>query len=303
MSKKQFLRRHILIIGKLRKKPADFDEIDRYLQLQSEIEGENYNLTIRTFQRDIKEIQSLYNIDITYNRSEAVYEITEDANEERNERLFESFELYNALNVSDNLSRDIIFEKRRPLGTENLHGLLHSIKNKLQIAFKYEKYWGENNGIEARNVSPLALKESRYRWYLIALDKKDGHIKSFGLDRISDLEISSIKFNHTENEKVDSLFKYSFGVTNDPGIPEKIILSLSPGQGRYIKSLPLHSSQKEILSNDKEYRIELMIHPTYDFIMEILSLGREVKVIKPESLQLEIIKILKDSLESYTSEN
>lgn len=299
MSKKQFLRRHILIIGKLRKKPADFDEIDRYLQLQSEIEGENYILTIRTFQRDIKEIQSLYNIDITYNRSEAVYEITEDANEERNERLFESFELYNALNVSDNLSRDIIFEKRRPLGTENLHGLLHAIKNKLQIAFKYEKYWGENNGIEARNVSPLTLKESRYRWYLIALDKKDGHIKSFGLDRISDLEISSIKFNHTENEKVDSLFKYSFGVTNDPGIPEKIILSLSPGQGRYIKSLPLHSSQKEILSNDKEYRIELMIHPTYDFIMEILSLGREVTVIQPESLKEEIVNIIGATLKKY----
>ncbi len=267
--------------------------------MQSEIEGENYNLTIRTFQRDIKEIQSLYNIDITYNRSEAVYEITEDANEERNERLFESFELYNALNVSDNLSRDIIFEKRRPLGTENLHGLLHAIKNKLQIAFKYEKYWGENNRIEVRNVSPLALKESRYRWYLIALDKKDGHIKSFGLDRISDLEISSLKFNATENEKVDSLFKYSFGVTNDPGIPEKIILSLSPGQGRYIKSLPLHSSQKEILNNDKEYRIELMIHPTYDFIMEILSLGREVTVIQPESLKEEIVNIIGDALKKY----
>jgi predicted DNA-binding transcriptional regulator YafY len=303
MSKKQFLKRYILIIGKLRKKPASFEEIDRYLQLQSEIDGENYVISKRTFQRDLQEIQSLYNIVILFNRSENTYEITEDANEERNERLIESFELYSALNVSDNLSRDIIFEKRRPLGTENLHGILHAIKNKLQIAFKYEKYLGENNGIEARNVSPLALKESRYRWYLIALDKKDGHIKSFGLDRISDLEISSIKFNPTENEKVDSLFKYSFGVTNDPGIPEKIILSLSPEQGKYIKSLPLHVSQKELVNNNNEYRIELTIHPTYDFIMEILSLGREVKVIKPESLQLEIIKILKDSLESYTSEN
>jgi proteasome accessory factor B len=299
MSKKQFLKRYILIIGKLRKKPASFDEIDRYLQLQSEVDGENYTISKRTFQRDLQEIQSLYNIVILFNRSENNYEITEDANEERNERLFESFELYSALNVSDSLSSDIIFEKRRPFGTENLHGLLHAIKNKLQIAFKYEKYWGENNGIEARNVSPLALKESRYRWYLIALDKKDGHIKSFGLDRISDLEISSLKFNATENEKVDSLFKYSFGVTNDPGIPEKIILSLSPGQGRYIKSLPLHSSQKEILNNDKEYRIELMIHPTYDFIMEILSLGREVTVIQPESLKEEIVNIIGDTLKKY----
>lgn len=301
MSKKQFLKRYILIIGKLRKKPSSFNEIQRYLQLQSEIDGENYNVSIRTFQRDLQEIQSLYNIEISYNRSEEVYIITEDANEDRNERLIESFELFNALNVSDNLSRNIIFEKRRPLGTENLHGLLHTIKNKLQISYKYEKYWGDNTGAEQRTVWPLALKESRYRWYLIALDQKDNKIKSFGLDRISDLEIGKIKYDYPEIEKVDNLFKYSFGVTNDPGIPKKIVLSLSPEQGRYIKSLPLHSSQKEIISNEKEYRISLMLHPTYDFIMEILSLGREVKVIEPESLRKEIVKILEDTMKKYLS--
>jgi predicted DNA-binding transcriptional regulator YafY len=236
---------------------------------------------------------------ISYNRSEEVYTITEDANEERNERLIESFELFNALNVSDNLSGNIIFEKRRPLGTENLHGLLHSIKNKLQISYLYEKYWGETSGTEQRTVWPLALKESRYRWYLIALDKKDSRIKSFALDRISDLVITKTKYNYPEIDKVDTLFKYSFGVTNDPGIPKKIVLSFSPEQGRYIKSLPLHSSQKEIVNNEKEYRIALMLHPTYDFIMEILSLGREVKVLEPESLKEEIITVLKDTLLKY----
>ena len=299
MSKKQFLKRYILIIGKLRKKPSSFNEIQRYLQLQSEIDGENYNVSIRTFQRDLQEIQSLYNLEISYNRSEEVYVITEDANEERNERLIESFELFNALNVSDNLSRNIIFEKRRPLGTENLHGLMHTIKNNLQISYQYEKYWGESSGTEQRTVWPLALKESRYRWYLIALDKKDSKIKSFGLDRISDLEITKIKYDYPEIDKVDTLFKYSFGVTNDPGIPKKIVLSFSPEQGRYIKSLPLHSSQKEIVNNEIEYRIALMLHPTYDFIMEILSLGREVKVLEPESLKEEIITVLNDTLLKY----
>lgn len=298
MSKKQFLKRYILIIGKLRKKPAGFDEIQRYLQLQSEIDGENYTISIRTFQRDLQEIQSLYDIEISYNRSEAVYEITEDANEERNERLIESFEIFNALNVSDNLSRHIIFEKRRPLGTENLHGVLHAIKNKLQITFSYEKYWGDASEIANRKVWPLALKESRYRWYLLALDQKDSKIKSFGLDRLSSLEISNKNFNYPANE-INHLFKYSFGVTNDPGIPKRIVLSFTPEQGRYIKSLPLHISQKELISNKNEYRIELMIHPTYDFIMEVLSLGREVKVIEPESLRKEIVNILQDTVKMY----
>lgn len=298
MSKKQFLKRYILIIGKLRKKPAGFDEIQRYLQLQSEVDGENYNVSVRTFQRDLQEIQSLYDIEISYNRSQGVYEITEDANEERNERLIESFELFNALNVSDNLSKHIIFERRRPLGTDNLHGLLHAIKNKLQINYAYEKFWENASDKQHRTVWPLALKESRYRWYLIALDQKDNKIKSFGLDRISDLEIGKTKYDF-ETGNIDELFKYSFGVTNDPGIPKKIVLSFSAEQGRYVKSLPLHHSQKEIINTPDEYRIELMLHPTYDFIMEILALGREVKVIEPKSFQKEILSSMRDAIKRY----
>ena len=47
----------------------------------------------------------------------------------------------------------------------------------------------------------------------------------------------------------------------------------------------MHHSQKIIIDNERECRIELLIYPTYDFVMELLSLGAEVKVIEPKSLQ------------------
>ena len=81
--------------------------------------------------------------------------------------------------------------------------------------------------------------------------------------------------------------------------PQKIILEFSSFQANYIKSLPLHSSQK-ILSDDENCCIiELFIYPTYDFIMEILSMGKEVKVIEPQSLVVAIKQILTDSLKKY----
>ena len=134
MSKKQFLKRYSLIINKLRKKASSFEEIQKYLADQSINDDENYEISIRTFQREIKEIASTYGIEVNYNRSQRVYEIVYDGNDDRNERLMESFEIINALKISSNLSNHLILEKRKPLGTNNMNYLIHSIKNKNRAA-------------------------------------------------------------------------------------------------------------------------------------------------------------------------
>jgi hypothetical protein len=58
--------------------------------------------------------------------------------------------------------------------------------------------------------------------------------------------------------------------------PEKIILKCSRHQGEYIKSFPLHQSQKETKETPEEIYFEFFLHPTYDFMQEILSYGKEV---------------------------
>jgi predicted DNA-binding transcriptional regulator YafY len=300
MSKKQFLKRYSLIINKLRKNASSFDEIQKYLADQSINDEENYEISIRTFQREIKEIASTHNIEIKYFRSENVYKIINDGNEERNERLMESFEIIDALKISSNLSNHLILEKRKPLGTNNMNYLIHAIKNRNEISFSHTKYWEKEEDNTQRKVLPLALKEARYRWYLIAKDLKDNRIKTFGLDRITNLEITSTKFQLPENYNPEEAFRHSFGIINEDNKEhQKIVLSFSFEQGKYIKSLPLHHSQKELTNDEKEYRIELLLHPTYDFVMELLSIGAEVKVLEPESLKNEVIKKLEATLKQY----
>lgn len=300
MSKKQFLKRYSLIINKLRKNASSFEEIQKYLVEQSINDEENYEISIRTFQREIKEIASTHNIEIKYFRSENVYKIINDGNEERNERLMESFEIIDALKISSNLSNHLILEKRKPLGTNNMNYLIHAIKNRNEIRFFYSKYWTEELVDTQRKVQPLALKEARYRWYLVAKDLKDNRIKTYGLDRITNLEITNLKFIFPENYNPEEAFRHSFGIINeDNKEPQKIVLSFSFEQGKYIKSLPLHHSQKELTNDEKEYRIELLLHPTYDFVMELLSIGAEVKVLEPESLKNEMIKKLEATLNRY----
>lgn len=298
MSKRESISRYNLIIKKLRKHPATFNEIDDYLTLESELQSYKLNVSKRTFLRDLEDIRSIYNIDIQYNYSRKVYSIDLDHQPEVNERILEAFDTFNALNISDRLSDYIHFEKRRPQGTENLHGLLHAIKNKLQISFTYQKYW--ENRLTQRVVEPYALKEFKSRWYILALDLKDNKVKSFALDRLTQLEITKKQFKFPQVFDVNEHYRYCFGIIgSNEKEPQEVILTFTPFQGNYIKSLPLHESQKVEIDNDDELRIKLKIFITLDFIMELLSFGENVKVLKPESLINNMKAVYRKALGQY----
>ncbi len=242
---------------------------------------------------------SIFEIEISYDFSRQVYFINEEEYSEFSRRRMEAFDTFNALKIGENTSRSIHFEKRRPQGTENLFGLLHAIKQYIRIEFNYHKYWEDQPAI--RTAEPLALKEFKNRWYVIAKDLKDSRIKSFALDRLSSLEILKKRFTPPENFDVNSYYKHCFGIISpdeDQQVQE-VILSFDPYQGKYIKSLPLHESQEILADDEKELRIRLSIYTTYDFLMEILSFGAYVKVIQPDSLITELKSTFKKALKQY----
>lgn len=298
MSKRESIARYNLIIKKLRKHPANFEEISDYLAFESELQEYNFNISKRTFQRDLEDIRSIYNIDIQYSFSRKEYYIDFDEQSQANERILEAFDIFNALNVTDRLSKHIHFEKRRPQGTENLYGLLHAIKNHLQIKFTYQKYW--DDVLTNRNAEPYALKEFRNRWYILANDLKDNQVKSFALDRLTDLEITKRKIQFPNDFNVNEHFKYCFGIISpNKHKPEEVILSFHPFQGKYIKSLPLHESQEILIDNEEELRVKLTLFITHDFFMELLSYGDSLSVIKPESLIDELKSTFQKLLKYY----
>lgn len=299
MSKRESISRYNLIIKKLRKQASSFKEIAEYLSIESELQSYNFNVSKRTFQRDIEDIRSIYNIDIQYDFSRKVYFIDFDEQPEISERILEAFDTFNALNISDSISKHIHFEKRKTKGTENLCGLLHAIKNKLQVSFLYQKF--DEEKASKRNIEPLAIKEFKNRWYVLAKDIKDSQIKSFALDRLSKLEVSITKFHIPDNFDLNLYYQHCFGVIYPNGQkPQNVVLSFNPLQGKYIKTLPLHESQQILTDNENELRIQLEIFITHDLYMELLSLGDNVKVLKPKSLIDDLKVSYKNALKNYS---
>ncbi len=294
MSKRAYIHRFLLILKKLKVKPyTTYEDLRDFIESQLEYlqmndDRLNMGFSKRTLQRDINEIRNLFGVDIEYSKTAKGYFINQSEVENMNfQRMIESFDMFSSLKLAQDLTPFIHLEKRRPLGTENLYGLLHAIKNRLQIKFSYQKYWEDEKS--HRKANPYAMKEFKDRWYLMAKDSKDGIVKSFPLDRLKDLEITNKTFESPRNYDIEEVYRYCFGIISpNDEVPQEIVLSFDPVQGRYIKSLPLHETQEVLVDNEDEIRIRLKLCITYDFIMELLSHSDNVKVLKPARLVKDI---------------
>jgi len=282
MSKRGYISRYMLIIKKLKATPySTFEEIRDFINnnlehMQMMDDTLIMGMSIRTFQRDIREIRNMFGIDISYCRSQKGYYIAQSEFENMNfQRMMEAFDMFNSLNLAQDLQPYVHLENRRAQGTENIYGLLHAIKNR--------KFWEDLPS--NRSVDPFALKEFKNRWYVVSRDTGDGLVKSFALDRLSDLEITGKSFDYPKEFDIKEKYRHFFGIISPFNLkPEKVVLSFDSVQGKYIKSQPLHHSQKVLKDNDKELRIQLNVCVTYDFIQELLSHGERVRVVEPVGL-------------------
>lgn len=279
------------IVNFLRRRgEADFMEISDLLERESHEQGLKFTISQRTFQRDIKEIYTLYGITIECSKRSGKYFIAEEEETHNNSRMLETFDLYNALKFSSYYLPLIHFERRVARGNEHILALLHAIKNRLTIKFIYSKFYTDES--ELRTVEPLLLKEFNGRWYLISRKAGEDAIRTFGLDRISELETLRQKYLATKSFNPDTYFKDAFGIfVPEKEQAERVILSFSKEQGQYVKSYPLHHSQKIGKETSEEVQIELMVFLSYDFLHELLSYGENLKVLSPKKLISQIKKV------------
>ena len=283
MSKLIYFKRYLYVIDRLRSRPSTFNELQDYVlrKLEKEDIDTNFEYSVRTFERDKKDIATLFGIDIYFDRKDKTYAINEEEiGDQSVTRMMEAFSIHHALQEGNKLSPSVFLEKRKSLGTDLIHGIIHAIKNRFILEFTHQKHWEDFT--TQRTVYPIAVKEAHQRWYLVALDKKDETVKTFGLDRISELKITETKYKPFAFN-VEKEFRNAFGVLRDAPA-QKVILQFSKMQGEYIKTFPLHDSQRITAETGDAVTFEMYICLTHDFVMELMRYDANVQVLEPQSL-------------------
>ena len=127
---------------------------------------------------------------------------------------------------------------------------------------------------------------------------RDGKVKTYSLDRMSNLLITSNTFLPPADLDPADYFRDSFGVMVTESKPRTVKLKVDLRQAKYFRALPLHPSQQEMVSDQYSY-FTYRLRITPDFVAEILSHGPRITVISPPELKTMVVTELRAALDNY----
>ncbi len=299
MSSQGTIKRYILVVEKINASNCpSFSELKDYLHQHG------FEISSRTLQRDMEQIRLEFGIEIKYERARNGYFLDKDSSIDLDtflgflDTVATADLLTESLKESKTTMRYISFESEGSFqGVGFLKDILFAIKNKRKIAFIHHNYLTGTR--KQYQINPYLLKEYQNRWYVIG--KVEGkHYRTFGIDRIEDLKITTEIYKSGKNEDPSLLFENIIGLSYSDGKVEEVILSFHPVQGKYVKSLPLHKSQHILKDDSKALVIVLKVVPNFELQQKILMMGDAVKVIKPIKLAKEIRRSLTLALKQYS---
>ena len=304
MSKKTFFQRTKSIIKKLKQRSfVSYEEIEDYIEREMQYfdQDEEFSYSKRTFQRDIQEIRDVWGIHIEYSKSNLGYFINQDYDHAIDkQKLFEIFEMMNALDLTDDLKQYVIFENKQPSNTHYFDDILQAIKNKTYLKISHLKF-GASEPTHIK-VAPYGLKEHKNRWYLIVTINEK--LRTYSLDRIISLSITPDKFQPQAQINFHQLFEHVLGIFRDENQPvEEIVLRVQNNIVPYLQTLPIHPSQKEISTNEEFTDFSLQLIVTQDLLIELKSYGFGIEVLAPQHLRQKIVKDLEQNLALYNKKS
>lgn len=292
------IRRYHLIIEKIQKsKKPSFRDIQYFLL------DHDFPISHRTLQRDIEQIKYQLNIHIEYEKQSNGYYIEEDNHSKNVLNLLQQKSLYSDLMefTKDNpKQKEIILldNEIHQSGFEYIQDILSAIRQQRVIEMSYQKF--KNEHPKTYIIQPYALKVYENRWYIVCTLHGKVDLYKFGIERIVELKVATTKFKRDKKIAITEHFAKMIGVNDAQKNREEVQLSFSPLFSKYIETLPLHWTQKEVERTKEWITFEYYLILNFELEQKILSFGSDVIVKKPAILRRRITTILKNNLKNYT---
>ena len=287
------LKRYLWLIDTLKRGgEMTFDEISDKWD-KSSVNDNGSELTKRTFYNHCQAIARHFGIDIECRRGRGLnlYYITNPEAIEENSLTkwaIDSFSLGELLLGNASISDKILLEDI-PSGREWLEPVLQALQQNTMVDIHYENFVGVKF---SGSVCPLCVKLFKRRWYMLCLIENNKK-RIFSLDRIKNLSLIDKSFTYPKDFVPADYFHDVFGIV--AGVERKIkniVIRTYAELPGYLRSLPIHHSQKELETKDGHTDFSLRLVPTFDFIQELLLHRDQLEVLTPESLREKVAEIV-----------
>lgn len=260
------------------------DEIDEYWKKSAlnDNSDKDKGLPRRTFIRMKDAIESLFDLHIKYSRKEGKYYVAEDKtdrNKSMRKYLLSAFSVNHLLRENKELMPRILMDNVSVGGSTLLPNITTAMRDSRRITIAYQSY--EMQQVREFDVEPYALRYANHRWYLLAHTDFHHALRLYALDRMQAVTLTDSHFVLPKDFDATDYFSHFFGAMITDTKPESIQLTANEFRAPYLRSLPLHHSQKKIAPGVFELRLVI----TEDFVQALRSLGPDVEITHPKWLR------------------
>lgn len=267
----------------------------------------------RTFNNHREAVEDVFGISIGCNRSTNRYfiEYSEDVSDENAETawLINTFTVNSMLNLGKERLSGRVSVEDIPSGHKFLTSVMEAMTENIEIEITYQKYTSSESG--KFTLRPYAVKEVAKRWYIVAFCVERDAMRVYGLDRVTSLEITGRSFRMPKNFDVDEVFSTSFGIYLPEGPGKTITFRTTEKEARFLRDLPLHSSQKELNNiemitsgtgskEEKTVYFSIFVCPDTDLIMEFCRRGSRIEVLSPADVRDAVAGELRKAAGQYS---
>lgn len=251
------------------------------------------------FHRWRRVIELMFDIKIKCNSRGEYYISEEDKsyNADMHRRLLTMMGVSSLLKDSKELRDKILFESV-PSGETFLAPIIEALRDQCAIQMTYQGFGKPRPATFI--VEPYCLKMFKQRWYVLAYSPDIDALRIYSLDRIHAIDPTTQKYKIPNDFDAEFYFRNAYGVTVlDKQQPEQIVISIAHDQADYLRTLPLHPSQKEIEPINGYPAFSFYLYPSDEFCQELFKYGSDLEVHEPESLRKYFAEDAKKVIEWY----
>lgn len=262
--------------------------------------GDGKPLPWRTFMHHKEAVESIFDVIIECDKRGYGYYIEDDEllkGDGLRSWLIDSYATLNQVQADIKLSGRISFEKM-PSGNKYLQLILQAMRQNRVIEITHQGFGRAHP--TTFEVEPYHLKVVSRRWYLIGRSPYYGEVRTYALDRMQHVDITDKTFNLPESFDINRYFEGCVGIMAGREYDiERVVIKAYHWAVKYLSTLPIHESQKEIARDDNSITLEFHVRPTYDFFQALLQQGDQIEIIEPQWVKEGMCRITENILSYY----
>ena len=176
--------------------------------------------------------------------------------------------------------------------------------NRQRVRLRYTRAGsdGPEAEISERLLDPYFIEPSAigHACYVIGFDHRSGQVRTFKLERIRGLELTSEEYSVPENWSARDYLRSSWGVVHDEEV--EVQVRFSKAVAARVRESIWHPSQELVEQPDGTILFRVRVAGTLEITPWLLSWGAEAEVLSPPQLRAHFAEIGRRLAQAYASD-